>query len=1063
MLWMKFWAFLVSIFASAFGVDLRPILTCLTVCRCLGSSGYCLSPHLARQTKLLLPLVIFFSYGRHFCDVLKKMSAILDFGPFHSCRTGFLLILPLVLCIWSRCYDLPSGFWFLKPVFEFLWIWSVRPRCDLQEERGQQITDNCVWVLNKEDSTEDNILKSSPLELPNLKGLLFSFRGSEFWLRIWINLHEFCELVGIIVLASSVVNCLVLGILFRSIMAERDSVLSFKKLNELNYVSWKRDMLACLASKGLSKFIDPKHAVAAGATAADVTLFETSQSKAGGIIYLSIEDKLKCLLDGLEGPADRWDKLAKTYEPQSKARISRLLGEFHLAQMKENESIILFLNRITQLARDLSLAGKMIPDDDIAYRMMCTLPPQYHNVVGIMHRWDDAQFTAANVEKTLIEEFESLKSRELLGFTGKGKSKGSNANESVSFSHFSDSLIIDGLNVSTTDNEWIWDTGSGAHLCYDKNLFTELTIGKPYKMNAYAGTFDVEGIGTVCFDHMIGNKVHRITLNKVGYAPSGKRNLISGSRAMQAGCTWSGRSNEVLVRNKQNRPTLRFVEHKGLFKLSATKCNENLPKSSVKAAVKENCEAKTNVVESNAVGDLKLWHRRLMHTGVDSIIKMSSQEVVRDGFTPYEKMFGHKPNISYFRVIGSKCFRLLLKSQRDTKLGPVSKECILVGYCWHTKGYRVYDPEDDKLYNTQDVKFLETSYSDATKHTISFDNRDDDDWGHKVVASPTKTPILAKSEGIWERVAKQRPMTEKFPGRYDSTLSFEGKTFRSAKAVREFCADNDIEYADASVRHAFKNNNPFQGVWDIKDVAVGGNGGSSPDMSPDEGTSTSNIVDLSVYFNGLECSNAIEAPDRLDWESAMNDEETKLRAVALLNKAFKCVNLGRTKRFLGIDIIRVSGGIRFSQKSYIEGLFERFKSFGFKNVKEPFKVGMDLNDLNCEGDVLDANEYPYRTLVGILMFISRYTRPDICVAINILARYNSAPKAGMHFVKNDVEISKTKYIDVKIQFVKESYESKLFNLQYINTQKNLADILTKRVNMQKIADLCKYLDVYGLE
>uniref|UniRef100_T1IMZ5 CCHC-type domain-containing protein n=1 Tax=Strigamia maritima TaxID=126957 RepID=T1IMZ5_STRMM len=116
----------------------------------------------------------------------------------------------------------------------------------------------------------------------------------------------------------------------------------------------------------------------------------------------------------------------------------------------------------------------------------------------------------------------------------KGKSKG-NVSDSVSFSHFSDFLIIDGLNVSTTDNEWIWDTKSGAHLCHDRNLFTELTIGKPYKMNAYSDTFDVEGIGTVCFNHMIGNEIHQITLNKVGYAPSGKHNLISGSRAMQAG------------------------------------------------------------------------------------------------------------------------------------------------------------------------------------------------------------------------------------------------------------------------------------------------------------------------------------------------------------------------------------------------------------------------------------------------------------------------------------------------------------------------------------------------
>uniref|UniRef100_T1IRB8 MBD domain-containing protein n=1 Tax=Strigamia maritima TaxID=126957 RepID=T1IRB8_STRMM len=224
---------------------------------------------------------------------------------------------------------------------------------------------------------------------------------------------------------------------------EKDSVLSFKKLNELNYVSWKRDMLACLASKGLSKFIDPKHAVAAGDTAAD----------------------LKCLLDGLEGPADRWDKLAKTYEPKSKAHISRLLGEFHLAQMTENESIILFLNLITQLARDLSLARKTIPDDDIAYHTTCTLPSQYHNVVGIMHMWDDAQFTAANVKKTLIEEFESLKLREFLGINlsvwdikdvavggNGGSSPDMSPDEGMSTSNIVDlSVYFNGLECSNVD------------------------------------------------------------------------------------------------------------------------------------------------------------------------------------------------------------------------------------------------------------------------------------------------------------------------------------------------------------------------------------------------------------------------------------------------------------------------------------------------------------------------------------------------------------------------------------------------------------------------------------
>uniref|UniRef100_T1JF44 Reverse transcriptase Ty1/copia-type domain-containing protein n=1 Tax=Strigamia maritima TaxID=126957 RepID=T1JF44_STRMM len=470
------------------------------------------------------------------------------------------------------------------------------------------------------------------------------------------------------------------------------------------------------------------------------------------------------------------------------------------------------------------------------------------------------------------------------------------------------------------------------------------------------------------------NEIHRITLNKVGYAPSGKRNLISGSRAMQADCTWSGRSNEILVRNKQNRLTLRFVE-------------------------------------------------------------------------------------------------------REREL-----------------------------------------------------------------------------EGTWERIAKQRPMTGKFPGRFDSTLSYEGKTFRSAKAVREFCTDNDIEYADASVRQAFKNNNPFQGVWDIKDVAVGRREDSSPDMSPDEGTSTSNVVDLSVYFNDLECSNmdlsnpltykeTIEAPDRLDWESAMNDEVETLRERNVFKEVVRTPDLKVLDHKWVFVQKRDAGGkvVRHRARLVARGFLQDYGK-EFTEVYNPVAM-----------DVLDASEYPYRTLVGILMFISRYNRPDICVAINILARYNSAPntkekcihlsksldldvncyvdaswatsvkdrksitgylicvgrnpiiwrctkqslvtmsameaelialsqlvkemiwfkrclvdsfvvhcdnRAGMHFVKNDVENFKTKYIDVKIQFVKENYESKLFSLQYINTKENLADVLTKRVNYQKIIDLCKYLDVY---
>uniref|UniRef100_T1IXQ1 Alkylglycerone-phosphate synthase n=1 Tax=Strigamia maritima TaxID=126957 RepID=T1IXQ1_STRMM len=266
-------------------------------------------------------------------------------------------------------------------------------------------------------------------------------------------------------------------------------------------------------------------------------------------------------------------------------------------------------------------------------------------------------------------------------------------------------------------------------------------------MNAYSGIFDVEGIGTVCSNHMIGNEIHQITLNKVGYALSGKRNLISG--------------------NKQNRPTLKFVEHKGLFKLKATRCDGNLSKSNIKPAVKENFEAKTNVVESKSVGDLKLWHRRLMHIGVDSIVKMSNQVVVKE---------------------------LPKLSRRDL-------ECI-------------------SCIRSKQTKF-------------------------RVTMSAMEAELIALSELVKEMIWFKRCLNE------------VGK------------------------------------------------------------------------IQGLEFGNFV---------------------------------------------------------------------------------------VHCDN------------------------------------------RTGMHFVKNDVDNSKTKYIDVKIQFEKENYESKLFSLQYINSKENLADILTKRVNYQKIVDLCQTLN-----
>jgi len=57
--------------------------------------------------------------------------------------------------------------------------------------------------------------------------------------------------------------------------------------------------------------------------------------------------------------------------------------------------------------------------------------------------------------------------------------------------------------------------------------------------------------------------------------------------------------------------------------------------------------------------------------------------------TPYELFKGWKPNISYFRTFGCKCFIHNNGKERSGKFDARSDEDILVGYSMHSKAYRV--------------------------------------------------------------------------------------------------------------------------------------------------------------------------------------------------------------------------------------------------------------------------------------------------------------------------------------------------------------------------------------
>jgi hypothetical protein len=78
--------------------------------------------------------------------------------------------------------------------------------------------------------------------------------------------------------------------------------------------------------------------------------------------------------------------------------------------------------------------------------------------------------------------------------------------------------------------------------------------------------------------------------------------------------------------------------------------------------------------------------------------------------TSYKLLTSNKPNVSYFRVFGSKCY-ILVKKGRHSKFAPKAVEGFLLGYDSNTKAYRVFNKSLGLVEVSSDVVFDDTNGS----------------------------------------------------------------------------------------------------------------------------------------------------------------------------------------------------------------------------------------------------------------------------------------------------------------------------------------------------------------
>nr|GEV78369.1 retrotransposon protein, putative, unclassified [Tanacetum cinerariifolium] len=211
-----------------------------------------------------------------------------------------------------------------------------------------------------------------------------------------------------------------------------------------------------------------------------------------------------------------------------------------------------------------------------------------------------------------------------------------------------------------------------------------------------------------------------------------------------------------------------------------------------------------------------------------------------------------------------------------------------------------------------------------------------------------------------------------------------------------------------------------------------------------------------------------------------------------MHKKFQMSSMGELTFFLGLQVKQKEDGIFISQDMYVNEILNTFVFSNVKTVSTPMETHKTLlKDEKGE----DVDEHLYRSMIGSLMYLTS-SWPDIMFACKkLIVVANSITEAeyvaalsccgqvlwiqnqlldyGYNFmqtkihidnestifiVKNPVFHSKTKHIEIRHHFIRDSNEKKLIQMIKIYNDNNIANLLTKAFDSTKSARFEKIID-----
>ena len=382
--------------------------------------------------------------------------------------------------------------------------------------------------------------------------------------------------------------------------------------------------------------------------------------------------------------------------------------------------------------------------------------------------------------------------------------------------------------------------------------------------------------------------------------------------------------------------------------------------------------------------------------------------------SPFEMVFKNSPRIDHMRVFGARCYAQVAKEKRK-KLDDSGVRCFFLGSAKDKKAYRLLKADDGSIVGVgswaRSVTFAEHSVANVLKNrdTRVFDVIEDDESveaslpdDEEMEAPATeeafRTPPLRAQNGTDSDMGN-RP-SKSIPTRASSTPGRDGEEEWMVRPVRKKRGVVRYEQEFPSHRRGHFNLDDYEADFDsfycYSAVEDGEQASSYQEVMKSNYKLSQHLNDQGFKSNAADpCVFLRVAREEYSIIVIYVDDlmifcKTKGHIASIKNslkKEFSIKDLGDLKYCLGIEIHRKreDGTIKMNQKAYIKRLSEKFGVENCKDVHTPADSNSKLIKMRQEEAFVP--KYPYRELVGALMYIATCTRPDIAHAVGEVAKF----------------------------------------------------------------------------